>query len=49
MNKYNIEYSKEAREDLVEIKRYMKYNIQEPETAQKLISKIRSEIDKLKK
>lgn len=48
MNQYNIEYSKEAREDLIEIKRYIKYNLQEPETAQKLISKIRSEIDKLK-
>ena len=48
MNQYNIEYSKEAREDLIEIKRYIKYNLQEPETAQKLMSKIRSEIDKLK-
>ena len=48
MNQYNIEYSKEAREDLIEIKRYIKYNLQEPETAQELISKIRSEIDKLK-
>ena len=48
MNQYNIEYSKEAREDLIEIKLYIKYNLQEPETAQKLISKIRFEIDKLK-
>ena len=48
MNQYNIEYSKEAREDLIEIKRYIKYNLQEPEIAQKLMSKIRSEIDKLK-
>ena len=48
LNHYNIEYSKEAREDLIEIKRYIKYNLQEPETAQKLISKIRFEIDKLK-
>ena len=48
MNQYNIEYSKEAREDLIEIKQYIKYNLQEPETAQKLILKIRSEIDKLK-
>ena len=48
MNQYNIEYSKEAREDLIEIKRYIKYNLQEPETAQKLISKIRAEIDNLK-
>ena len=48
MNQYNIEYSKESREDLIGIKRYIKYNLQEPETAQKLISKIRSEIDNLK-
>ena len=48
MNQYNIEYSKEAREDLIEIKRYIKYNLQEPETAQKLISKIKTEIEKLK-
>lgn len=48
MNQYNIEYSKEAREDLIEIKQYNKYNLQESETAQKLILKIRSEIDKLK-
>ena len=48
MNQYNIEYSKEAREDLIQIKRYIKYNLQEAETAQKLMSKIRSEIDKLK-
>ena len=48
MNQYNIEYSKESRKDLIEIKRYIKYNLQEPETAQKLISKIRCEIDKLK-
>ena len=48
MNQYNIEYSKEARQDLIEIKRYIKYNLQEPATAQKLISKIKTEIDKLK-
>jgi len=48
LNQYNIEYSKEAREDLIEIKRYIKYNLQEPKTAQNLTSKIRSEIDKLK-
>jgi len=48
LNQYNIEYSKESREDLIGIKRYIKYNLQEPETAQKLISKIRSEIDNLK-
>lgn len=48
MEKYNIEYSKESKEDLIGIKQYIKYNLQEPETAQKLISKIRKEISSLK-
>lgn len=48
MNKYNIEYSKESKLDLIRIKQYIKYNLQEPETAQKLISKIRNKINKLK-
>lgn len=49
MKKYNIEYSKESKQDLIEIKKYIKYNLQEPEVAQKLISKIRKEINTLKK
>ncbi len=48
MNKYNIEYSKESKQDLIGIKQYIKYNLQEPETSQKLISKIRNEINNLK-
>lgn len=48
MNKYNIEYSKESRQDLIGIKQYIKYNLQEPEIAQKLISKIRKELNNLK-
>ncbi len=48
MVKYNIEYSKESKQDLIGIKQYIKYNLQEPETAQKLISKIRNEINNLK-
>ena len=48
LNQYNIEYSKEAKQDLIEIKQYIKYNLQESQIAQKLISKIRNEIDKLK-
>ncbi len=48
MNKYNIEYSKESKQDLIGIKQYIKYNLQEPQTAQKLISKIRNEINNLK-
>lgn len=48
MNQYNIEYSNEARQDLIDIKQYIKYNLQEPTIAKKLISKIGMEIDKLK-
>lgn len=48
MKKYDIEYSKEAKQDLIGIKQYIKYNLQEPETAQKLIFKIREEISNLK-
>ena len=48
MKKYNIEYSKESKQDLIGIKQYIKYNLQEPEIAKKLISKIRTEINKLK-
>ena len=48
MKKYNLEYSKDAKQDLIGIKQYIKYNLQEPETAQKLISKIRKEINTLK-
>ena len=48
MKKYNIEYSMESKQDLIDIKRYIKYNLQEPNTAQKLITKIKKEIDSLK-
>ena len=48
MKKYGIEYSKEAKEDLIGIKQYIKYNLQEPETESKLISKIRMSIKSLK-
>lgn len=48
VDRYNIEYSEEAKQDLIGIKRYIKYNLQEPETAQKLISKMRKEINNLK-
>lgn len=48
MKKYIVEYSRDSKQDLIEIKRYIKYNLQEPEVAQKLISKIRKEINKLK-
>ena len=48
MKKYNIEYSKESKQDLIGIKKYIKYNLQEQEIAQKLITKIRTQIDSLK-
>ncbi len=48
MKKYNIEYSMESKQDLIDIKRYIKYNLQEPNTAQKLITKIKKEIDNVK-
>lgn len=48
MKKYNIEYSKESKQDLIGIKQYIKYNLQEPELAPKLIAKIRKEINSLK-
>lgn len=47
MNKYSIEYSKEARQDLLDLKRYIKYNLQEPNIAKKLTDKIKTEINKL--
>lgn len=47
MNQYNIRYSKEAKQDLIDIKKYIKYNLQEPNIANKLITKIKKEIGKL--
>ena len=48
MKKYNIEYSKESKKDLIEIKQYIKYNLQEQKIANKLISNIRKSIKNLK-
>ncbi len=48
MKKYNIQYLKESKEDLLGIKQYIKYDLQKPEISQKLISKIRNEINNLK-
>ncbi len=47
MKQYNIEYSREAKQDLIDIKKYIKYNLQEPLIAERLILKIKAEIDKL--
>ena len=48
MKKYNIKYSMESKQDLIDIKPYIKYNLQQPNTAQKLVTKIKEEIDSLK-
>lgn len=47
MKEYKVEYSKESKEDLIRIKQYIKYNLQEPETANRLISKIKKSIKSL--
>lgn len=48
MEEYIIEYSKESKKDLIEIKDYLKNNLQEPKIAQNLVDKIISEIRNLK-
>ena len=48
MREYEKEYSKDSMQDLVEIKQYIKFKLQEPEIAQKIIWKIREEINNLK-
>ena len=47
MNKYKIQFSKDARKDLFDIYSYIKYSLQEPNIANKLVKKIREEIYKL--
>ena len=47
MEKYNIQYSKDAKQDIIDIKKYIKYKLQEPNIAEKLINKIRTQIDKV--
>ena len=47
MSKYIIEYSKDSKQDLIDIKRYIKYNLQEPTIANNLITKIKKEIKEL--
>ena len=41
MHKYETEYSKEAKQDLIEIKSYIKDTLKQPSVAQTLISRIR--------
>ena len=47
MNKYKIQFSKDARKDLKDIYIYIKYSLQEHIIANKLIDKIRKDIYKL--
>lgn len=47
MNKYKTQFSKDARNDLIDIYSYIKYNLQEPDIANKLKKKIKQEIYKL--
>ena len=48
MNKYKIQFSKDARNDLMDTYSYIKHNLQEPVIAKRLIAKIREEINRLK-
>ncbi len=47
MNKYKILFSKDARKDLKDIYVYIKYSLQEPIIAKKLVDKLSKEIYKL--
>lgn len=44
MNKYKIEFSKEAKTDLTSIVKYIKYELKEPSIATKLSNKIKKNI-----
>ena len=48
MKTYSIVYSEEAKQDLINIKSYIKYNLKEPKIAEELISKIKNEVETLK-
>lgn len=47
MNTYKIQFSKDAKKDLKDIYFYLKYDLQEPIIAKKLISKIKKQIFEL--
>lgn len=47
MIQYKIEFSEDARKDLLDIYSYIKYNLEEPNIAENLIQKIKEEIYKL--
>jgi addiction module RelE/StbE family toxin len=42
-----IEYSNNSKQDLIEIKRYIKYNLHEPMVADRFINQIRNEVKKI--
>lgn len=48
MNKYKIQFSKDAKKDLIDIYKYIKYSLQESTIANKLVKKIKEEVYKLK-
>ena len=48
MKRLSVDYSKEAKEDLKGIKRYITYNLHEPQIAGRIVSKIRESIDSIK-
>lgn len=47
MNKYKIQFSKNAKDDLDEIYIYIKYKLKEPNIAKKIVKEIRDGIFKL--
>lgn len=47
MNEYKIQFSKDARKDIIDIYSYIKYSLQEPTIEKNLVKKIREELYKL--
>ena len=48
MKKYSIEFSKEAKKDLIDIYSYIKYNLQDDNNTNNFIENLKSEINDLK-
>ncbi|MBR2705281.1 MAG: type II toxin-antitoxin system RelE/ParE family toxin [Clostridia bacterium] len=46
MGKFLIEYSNDSKQDLIEIKQYIKYNLHQPIIAARFINKIENEVKK---
>lgn len=47
LKKYIIRYSIEAKDDMINIKKYIKYDLQEPSIANRLIDRIKEKIENL--